>query len=39
MEDYSAMKKETMSFSATEMDPEIIILSEVSQKEKTNIIY
>ena len=27
-------EKETMSFSATEMDPEIIILSEVSQKEK-----
>ena len=26
-------EKETMSFSATEMDPEIIILSEVSQKE------
>ena len=35
MEYYSAIKKnEIMSFSATWMDLEIIILSEVSQKEK-----
>ena len=38
MEYYSAIKKnEIMLFVATWMDPEIIILSEVSQKE-TNII-
>ena len=35
MEYYSAIKKnEIMSFAATWMDPEIFILSEVSQKEK-----
>ena len=35
MEFYSAIKKnEMMPFAATWMDPEIIILSEVSQKEK-----
>ena len=35
MEDYSAIKKnEIMSFAATWMELEIIILSEVSQKEK-----
>ena len=35
MEYYSAIKKnEIMSFAATWMDQEIIILSEVSQKEK-----
>ena len=35
MEYYSAIKKnEIMPFAATWMDPEIIILSEVSQKEK-----
>ena len=35
MQYYSAIKKnETMPFAATWMDPEIIILSEVSQKEK-----
>ena len=35
MEYYSAIKKnETMPFAATWMDLEIIILSEVSQKEK-----
>ena len=35
MEYYSAIKKnETMSFAATWMDLDIIILSEVSQKEK-----
>ena len=35
MEYYSAIKKnEIMSFAATRMDLEIIILSEVSQKEK-----
>ena len=38
MEYYSAMKKnKIMSFAATWMDREIIILSEVSQR-KTNII-
>ena len=35
MEYYSAIKKnEIMSFAATWMDPEIVILSEVSQTEK-----
>ena len=35
MEYYSAIrKKEIMPFAATWMQPEIIILSEVSQKEK-----
>ena len=35
MEYYSAIKKnEIMPFAATWMDPEIITLSEVSQKEK-----
>ena len=39
MEYYSAIKKnEIMSFTATWVQLEIIILSEVSQKEKTNII-
>ena len=39
MEYYSAIKKnEVMPFSATWMDLEIIILSEISQR-KTNIIY
>ena len=38
MEYYSAIKKnEIMPFAATWMDPEIIILSEVSQR-KTNIL-
>ena len=38
MEHYSAIKKnEIMSFAATWMDLEIIIISEVSQR-KTNII-
>ena len=38
MEYYSAMKKcEIMPFAATRMDPEITILSEVSQR-KTNTI-
>ena len=41
MEYYSAIKKnETMSFAATWMDLEIIILSEVSQSQrKTNTTY
>ena len=40
MEYYSAIKKnEIMPFTATWMDPEIIILSEVSQKEKDHITY
>ena len=34
MEYYSAIKTEIMSFAATWMDLEIIILSEVSKKEK-----
>ena len=37
MEYYSAIKSEIMPFAATWMDPEIIILSEVSQR-KTTII-
>ena len=36
---YSAIKRnEMMPFAATWMDPEITIVSEVSQTEKTNII-
>ena len=31
---YSAIKTEIMPFAATRIDPEIIILSEVSQKEE-----
>ena len=39
MEDFSVIKKnEMMPFAATWMDPEITIVSEVSQTEKTNII-
>ena len=39
MEYYSAIKKnEIMAFAATGMDLEIIILSEVSQTEKENMI-
>ena len=34
MEYYSAIKNEIMPFAATLMDPEVIILSEISQKEK-----
>ena len=34
MEYYSAIKMEIMPFAATRIDPEIIILSEVSQKKK-----
>ena len=34
MEYYSAIKKDEISFAATQMDLEIITLSEVSQKEK-----
>ena len=37
MEYYSAIKKnKTIPFAATWMDPEIIIMSEVSQKKKDN---
>ena len=40
MEHYSAIKKnEIMPFASTWMDLEIIILSEVNQTEKANIIY
>ena len=40
MEYYSAIKKnEIMPFAATWMQPEIIILSEVSQKEKSISLY
>ena len=39
MEYYSAIRKnEIMSFAATWMDLEVVILSEVSQTEKDNII-
>ena len=35
LENYSVIKRnETMPFAATWMDPEIVILNEVSQKEK-----
>ena len=38
MEYYSAIKKsEIMPFAATQMDLEMIILSEVSQTEKDNV--
>ena len=38
MEYYSAIKKnKIMPFAATWMDPEILILSEVSRQRKTNI--
>ena len=40
MEYYSAIKKnEIMPFAATWMDPEMIILSEVSQKKKDKLPY
>ena len=40
MECYSAIKKnEIMSFAATWMDPEIIILSEVSQRKTYHISF
>ena len=40
MKYYSAIKKsEIMQFAATEMDPEIIILSEVNQTKTSNIWY
>ena len=40
MEYYSAMKKnEIIPFTATQMDLEIIIASEISQKEKTSTIW
>ena len=39
MEYYSAIKKnEIMPFAATWMDPEIIILNEVSQRKKYHMI-
>ena len=34
MEYYSAIKKDIMPFAATWMEPETLILSEVSQKDK-----
>ena len=34
MEYYSAIKNEIMPFAATQIDLEIIILNEISQKEK-----
>jgi len=40
MEYYSAIKKnKIMPFAATWMEPEILILSEISQKEKEKIPY
>ena len=38
LEYYSSIKKKIMSFAATRMDPEIVILSAVSQR-NTNVIY
>ena len=38
MEYYSAIKKETMQFAATQMDLAIVILSKVSQTGKYHII-
>ena len=39
-EEYSAIKNnETMPFAATGMDSESVLLSEVSQREKENIIW
>ena len=39
MEYYSAIKRnETVPFAATWVDPEMVILSEVNQTEKTNIM-
>ena len=38
MEYYSAIKDKLTPFVATWMEPESLILSEVSQKEKTNTV-
>ena len=38
MEYYSAIKNEIMPFAATQMDTEIVILSEISQTEKDKYV-
>ena len=39
MDYYSVIKKKKMSFASTQMQPEIIILNEVNQKDNYHITY